>query len=150
MHKMGPRGPKHYIFGDHFYSKNAKKLRFHVFLHSNARKHMILSFYLMMCKKLWICSNLVRVPRDPQLEQNSCEFGLLQVKWWCHMFSNMKYEEYLESDLPGIIRLKVVAKNILLGSLGTQHRAVFAMWCHFLKKHTNFLNQTVALKCFPC
>ena len=20
----------------------------------------------------------------------SCEFGPLQVKWWCHMFSNMK------------------------------------------------------------
>ena len=35
----------------------------------------------------------------------------------------------MESELPGIIRLKVVAKNILLGSLGT-------------KKHTSFLNQT--------
>ena len=32
MHKMGPQGPKHNIFGDHFYSKNARKLRFHVFL----------------------------------------------------------------------------------------------------------------------
>ena len=31
------------------------------------------------------------------------------------------------SELPGIIRLKVVAKNILLGSLGTQQQAVFAM-----------------------
>ena len=95
MQKMGPRRPKHYIFGDHFYSKKlessssmyssilmlesiwhhftwsgsnsqdilngspetqalyfwrpfflkkARKLRFHVFLHFNARKHMI--FYL--------------------------------------------------------------------------------------------------------
>ena len=25
MHKMGPRGPKQYIFGDHFYSKSARK-----------------------------------------------------------------------------------------------------------------------------
>ena len=29
---LGPQEPKQYIFGDHFYSKNAKNLRFHVFL----------------------------------------------------------------------------------------------------------------------
>ena len=46
MHKMGPQGPKHYTFGDHFYSKNARKLKLHVFLHFNARKRMISSFYL--------------------------------------------------------------------------------------------------------
>ena len=46
MHKMGPREPKHYIFGNQFYSKNARKLRFHVFLYFNARKHMISPFYL--------------------------------------------------------------------------------------------------------
>ena len=46
MHKMGPRGPKHYMLSDQFYSKNARKLRFHILLHFNARKHMILSFYL--------------------------------------------------------------------------------------------------------
>ena len=45
--------------------------------------------------------------------------------------------------------VKVVAKNILLGSLGTQRQAVFGV-CLFLKKQTNFLNQTVTLKCFPC
>ena len=43
------------------------------------------------------------------------------------MFSNMKKEEYMEYELPGTTRLKVVAKNILLGSLGTQHQAVFAI-----------------------
>ena len=43
------------------------------------------------------------------------------------MFSNMKYEEYMESELPGIIRVKVVAKNILLGSLGIQRQAAFAV-----------------------
>ena len=32
MHKMGSRGSRHYIFGHHFYSKNARKLRYHVFL----------------------------------------------------------------------------------------------------------------------
>ena len=35
MHKMGPRDPEHYIFGDQFYSKCAGKLRFRVFLHFN-------------------------------------------------------------------------------------------------------------------
>ena len=29
---LGPQEPKHYIFGDHFYSKNARKLTLHVFL----------------------------------------------------------------------------------------------------------------------
>ena len=43
---LGPQGPKHCIFGDHFYSKNARKLRFHVFLLFDARKYMISSFYL--------------------------------------------------------------------------------------------------------
>ena len=46
MHKMSPRGPKHYIFGNNFYSKNFRKHIFHVFLHFNARKHMRSSFYL--------------------------------------------------------------------------------------------------------
>ena len=33
----------------------------------------------------------------------------------------------MKSELPGIIRVKVVAKNILLESLETQHQAAFAM-----------------------
>ena len=37
----------------------------------------------------------------------------------------------MESELPGIIRVKVVAKNILLGSLGTPHQAVFAIMSLF-------------------
>ena len=46
MHKMCPRRPKHHIFDKQFYSKNARRLRFHVFLHFKARKLMISSFYL--------------------------------------------------------------------------------------------------------
>ena len=80
----------------------------------------------------------------------SCEFGPLLVKWWYHMFSSIKKEEYIGFELSGIFWVKVVAKNIVLGSLGTQHQAFFAVWCHFLKKHANFLNQTVTLKSFPC
>ena len=56
----------------------------------------------------------------------------------------------MESELPDIIRLKVVAKNILLGSLGTQHQAALQYDISFLKKHTNFPNQTVTLEYFPC
>ena len=52
----------------------------------------------------------------------------------------------MEFELCSIFRVKVVAKNILLGSLGTQRPALFAVLCLFLKKHTNFLNQTVTLK----
>ena len=37
----------------------------------------------------------------------------------------------MESELPGIIRVKVVAKNILLGFLGTQNQAVFRMMSFF-------------------
>ena len=43
---LGLQGPKQYIFGDHVYSKNARKLRFHVFLLFHVRKHMTSSFYL--------------------------------------------------------------------------------------------------------
>ena len=46
VHKMGPRRSKHYIFGDHFYSKNSRKLRLHLFLHFNAKNNTISSFYL--------------------------------------------------------------------------------------------------------
>ena len=43
---LGPQGPKHYIFRNHFYSKNARKLRFYVFLLFDARRYMVSSFYL--------------------------------------------------------------------------------------------------------
>ena len=47
---MGPKGAKQYIFGDQFYSKNAKKRIFHVFLPFHARKYMTSSFYLKWTK----------------------------------------------------------------------------------------------------
>ena len=46
VHKVSPWGPKHYIFGNQFYLKDTRMLRFHEFLHFHARKHMISSFYL--------------------------------------------------------------------------------------------------------
>ena len=59
----------------------------------------------------------------------------------------------MESELSGIFQVKVVTKNIVFGFLGTQSEAAFAVLCLFLKKHTNFLNQTVTrytVKCFSC
>ena len=37
-----------------------------------------------------------------------------------HMFSSMKMEEYVESELSGIFRVNLVTKNIVRGSPGTQ------------------------------
>ena len=39
------------------------------------------------------------------------------------MFSSMKMQEYMESELSGISRVKLIAKNIVFGSPGTQRRA---------------------------
>ena len=66
-HKMGPWGPKQYIFGDYFCWQNVRKLRFHILLHITARKHdiIILPEAEQIHKKLWICTNLVEVPGDP-------------------------------------------------------------------------------------
>ena len=36
------------------------------------------------------------------------------------MFSSMKKEEYMKSELSGIFQVNLVAKNIVFGSLGTQ------------------------------
>ena len=49
----------------------------------------------------------------------SCKYDPLQVKWWYHMFSSIKMEEYMESELFGFFWVKMVAKNIVLGSPGT-------------------------------
>ena len=69
-------------------------------------------------------------PQGPKLNWNkftiSCEFDPLQVKWWYHMFSSIKMEEYMEPELSGIFWVKMVAKNIVLGFPGTHfmHRRV--------------------------
>ena len=64
MHKIGPWGPRYYFFGDQFYSKNARMLRFHEILHFHARKHMTSSFYpkwTESTRNFEFCSNLVWV-----------------------------------------------------------------------------------------
>ena len=74
MRKMGPWGSKHCTFGNQFYSKNSRKLRFYILLHFNARKHIISLYYLKWTEFIRNCKYVpiyLRIPRDPQLEQNS-------------------------------------------------------------------------------
>lgn len=47
----------------------------------------------------------------------------------------MKMEEYMASKLSGIFQVKLVAKIVVFGSLGSQDQAVCVVWCLLLKKH---------------
>ena len=117
MHKMGPQGPKHYVFGDHFCSKNARKLRFYVYLHFNARKHMILSFYLMWTEFTRNCE-FAPIQFDQQLEQNS-QFlvNSLHFRQNDVMFCNMKQEEYMNLSFL-LLEQKQFPKIYCLGTWG--------------------------------
>ena len=68
----GPQGSKQYIFGDYFYSNNARKLRFHVFPLFHVRKHMTSSFSLKLTKltgNCEFCSNCGSPGTGTKLEQ---------------------------------------------------------------------------------
>ena len=54
------------------------------------------------------------------------------------MFSSIKMEEYVESELSGIFRVKLVTKNIVRGSPGTQ-------FMHMRVKVKNKDTQTMSL-----
>ena len=97
---MGPREPKHYTFGDQFYSENTPKLKFHTFLHFYAVKYdmIILPEMDRIHKKLWTLFQFSTCPRGPTIETKFrifWEFGPFQVKLWYHMFSSIKMEEYM-------------------------------------------------------
>ena len=65
--------------------------------------------------KCWILLQFGSAPLGPIIGKKftvSCVFGLNKVKLQYHMFSSMKIEEYMESDLSGIFQVKLVAKNI--------------------------------------
>ena len=53
----------------------------------------------------------------------------------------------MESEFPGINRIKIVIKKILLGSLGTQHQATFAM-ISFFKETDKFFELNCYTKVF--
>ena len=72
-------------------------------------------------KKLWILLQFSLGPRGHIFETKftiSCEFGPLRVKWWYHMFSSRKLEEYIEFGLSGIFRVKLVTKKLVHGCPG--------------------------------
>ena len=143
MHKMGPQGPKHYIFGDHFYSTIARKIRFYLFLHFSARKYTISLFYLKWTKFPRDCDILPVQFGSPGTHSWNKTHNILWIqttsgKMMNHIFLSKKKEKYVESELSGIFRVKVLTKNMVFGSLGTQCKTAFAVWC---KKDTNFLTK---------
>ena len=54
----------------------------------------------------------------------------------------------MESELLGIIRINVAAKNILLGSLGTQHQSVFAIMSFVWRNRQIFWTKLLHLSIF--
>ena len=69
---LGTHGPKQYILGDLFYSKNARRLRFHVFLLFHVKKHMTSSFSLNLMdftRNCEFCSNCESPGTQIKLEQ---------------------------------------------------------------------------------
>ena len=85
---LGPRGPKHYTFGKQFYSKNAKKYRFNVSLHFHARKHILLSFYLVWTdfpRNSEFCSNYWSPETQTEIflwiQSTSCKIMITYVFW---------------------------------------------------------------------
>ena len=64
----------------------------------------------------------------------SCEFNLFQVKLWYHIFSSTKMEEYMESVLSDVLRVKLVIKNIVLGFPGDPTSICFCSVMSFSKE----------------
>ena len=93
-------GPKHYIYGNKFYSKNDRKLRFHVFLENiwycNFTWSGLIREKLWFLFKLWVLGTKFTT---------SCEF------WKNMKSSGKKIKKHMESKLSGIFQLKLVAKN---------------------------------------
>ena len=88
MHKMGHRRPKHYIFGYHFCSKNARRLRFYVFLHFNARKHIMLSLYLIWTEFTRNCEFVPTWFGSPGTHNWNKVHNFLWIWYtsgWCHV-----------------------------------------------------------------
>ena len=55
MDKIGPLKPKHYVSGYQFYSKNVRKLRFHIFFHVHFKNYIKLLFYIKWTKFMRNC-----------------------------------------------------------------------------------------------
>ena len=60
----------------------------------------------------------------------------------------IKIEQYMESELSSIFWVEMVAKNIVLGTLGAQRWFASAVWCLLLRKYKNVVNETVTTLAF--
>ena len=155
MHKIGPRDPSIMFMATNFTQKMPE---------SSGSMHS----FILMLENILFRDFTRNGPNSQKIyEFILIKFGSPRTHNWnkIHNFlwiwstsckimmsyaSNTKKEEYMEFEHSVIFQIKLVTKNILPGSMGTQSQAVFAMWCLFLKKHTYFLNQTVTLKCLAC
>ena len=148
MHKMGSRRSKHYIFGDQFYSKNSRMLTFHEFFQFYARKHIISSFYLKwteFTRNSEFCSNSVWVPKTNNWNKI---YNFLEVRSNLGKIMITYVFEHENGGIRGIWAFlhflsKTGCQKYCAYVLGTQRWAASAVWCLYLKKYTNFLNQTI-------
>ena len=82
------------------------------------KTHMIPWFYLKwteFTRNREFCFNFVLIGTKFTV---SFEFGLHRLKSQHHVFSSMKIEEYMESEVSGIFWVKIFAKNVVLWFLG--------------------------------
>ena len=105
------------------------------------KTHMIPWFYLKwteFTRNSEFCFNFVLIGTKFTV---SCEFGLHKLKLQHHVFSSMKIEEYMESEVSGIFWVKMVAKNIVLVSLKTHFSYMRVKVRGTLNIHLQSLNQ---------
>ena len=106
MHEIGPQGPT---------KGNAQLIRENDFSFTKVKL-----VYCLTRKKL-NCNSFVSPGTPLKLEQIHnllwvwCTSGKMMISY----VSSIKMEEHMELELPGIFWVKMVAKNIVLGSPGT-------------------------------
>ena len=116
---LDSRGPKHYIF----------KVQITCIPLFSCYVTIILPELDWTSRKLWILFQLLVLGNSNWITTKfeiSFEFSPLQVKWWYHIFSGIKMEEFIESEHSGIFRVELVTKNVVLGSSGTSCVFVFS------------------------
>ena len=82
---------------------------------------------------------------------NSPEVVNFGFAWFGSLETPLRHENWkIQGIWAFIYPVRLVSKKLVLKSSGTQCEPVFAVWCLFLKEHTNALNQDVRLQYFPC
>ena len=133
IHRMGSREPKHHFWQTFLLARHLRFHLFFVFLAKERITYFTWSGVNWIRKIFWFLFLFRFTPREPITGPKitiSCEFSPFHVKLWCHMFSSMKMEEYMESKLRRnfwCLTTSLVVKNIVLGFLWTQRWAVSAV-----------------------